>query len=165
MSDKEAIATGEVINDESGLVPMTPTALATWDAILSAVPEADDAAVERMLELIAAARSVGELDAPWVGNKAADLVNVPISISAVQQMPSDFDSGFGTYFVVRASRSDDGSDATFSTGAMMVLWQLANACALERANPGSVFPFTAILREARKARPGRKPAQHLEIVR
>jgi hypothetical protein len=156
---------GAPVNDETGIAVLSEAQLATFDAILSTVPEADDEAVGRMLATIAAARSVEDLDAPWHGQKARELIGVPLSIATIQQMPSDFEGGPGVYFVVRSTRMDTGADATFTTGAVMILWQLLTAWAIETANPGTVFPISATIREARKARPGRNPAMHLEILR
>ena len=162
--DSQAVS-GEVVDQEMGLAILSPQQLATFDAIMASVPVAGEDAIQRMVETIISAGSVDEIDAPWHGQKARELVGVPISISAIQQMPSDFEGGIGVYLVVRATRMDTGADATFTTGATMILWQLLVAWAREVANPGTWFPISVKIVEAPKHAPGRNPAQHLEVVR
>ncbi len=156
---------GQVVNDEAGLVVLSPNGVAIWESMLGSIPEADGGGIESILEAVASAVDVNGLDRAWQSSNGRALVNIPIQINSAAQMPSDFESGFGIYVILRGARLDTGEAMTFISGAGSIVIQIAQACALEARNPGKVFPFRAVLREAKKAQPGKNPAQHLEIIR
>lgn len=165
MSDTKTAVSGPVTDQEMGLATLSPQGLAIWDAMISTVPDSEGAGVENILETIATAPDLNHLDAPWWDARAAGLLNVPIIINSVTKSPSDFDGGTGYYMVIRAARADTGEAVTLISGSTSVVFQLAQACALEATNPGKVFPFRAILRQSKRPTAAGYYPQHLEIVR
>ena len=163
-SDSQAVS-GEVLDGESGLATLSPAGLATFNAILSTVPDAEGGGYENILEAVAAAKSANDLDAPWQSAKALALRDVPLVIVSVAKARSDFEEGLGWYLIVRAAVRATGEAVTFMTGSGSILLQLAVACSLEQQTPGSTFPLHAIIRVATKQTPGGFYPMHLEIIR
>lgn len=164
-SETSEPVSGTIVTPESGLATLSPQGMATLDAIMGTVPDSDTGGIENILDAITAATSVDQLDAPWQSAKAEQLIGVPLSIQTVSKSPSEFEGGTGWFLIVRAAIRSTGEAVTFMTSAGAVVLQLAQACALEAANPGKVFPFVAVIRAAGKPQPGRSQALRLEIVR
>lgn len=161
----EAAQSGEVIDQESGMAPLSPQGLEIWEAMISTVPDAEGAGYENIVRAIATATSLDQLDAPWSPAAALRLLNIPLMIQSVAKSPSDFEQGLGWFFIVRAAIAATGELVTFTSGSGSVVLQLAKACALEQTNPGTVFPFEATLRQSKRPSSRGFYPQHLEIAR
>jgi hypothetical protein len=162
--DSPAVS-GEVIVPERGLASLSSAGLASIQAMLSCVPQSDAGGVENIIAAIAQATSVEELDSPWESWKASELVNTPIRIQSATQAESDFEGGLGVFLVVRASILASGEVVTFMAGSAAIVAQIAQAYAIDQANPGKGLPFNAKIVEAGQAQPGQNAALRLQIIK
>lgn len=127
--------------------------------MLEAVPEPDGDATARIIEQIATAMSAGDLDAPWNAESMRDSLDVPVTITAVHKMPSDFVGGFGIYLVCQCVDNVEGIAYVLSTGSVQIVAQLARAHVLD------LFPLEVIPRRSAKPTKNGFYPMHLEMVR
>ena len=80
---------------------------------------------EIMAQLLAA-ESDEELESMGKAAGWRELEGIPMEIHAFSWRPSSFNEGAPVFFVVRATRLDDGSKVVLTTGSKNVLAQLAN---------------------------------------
>jgi hypothetical protein len=166
VADKDSQAvSGEVVNDESGMAVLSPSTLATIDALASLVPEGGGDAIDRMAAQILGAPDASSLDAPWrsIGLKA--LNRVPVLVTAIKRLPSDFDQGLGFFLVVTLAIRSTGEVLNVTTGSAFVVLQLLRAWGLEQANPGTVFPWGVTPIVADKSSANGFYPMHLEVTR
>ena len=166
MTDKDSQAvSGEVVNGETGMVAMNPDTLATIDALASLIPEGGEDAVQRMAEQILSTASANDLDAPWRSLGLRKLNGVPILVTDLKRMPSDFDQGLGFYLIATVAIKASGEILSVSTGSAFVVLQLLRAWGLERQTPGTVFPWGVIPRVSDKPTANGFYPMHLEVIR
>lgn len=139
-------------------VPVNPQVIAAYESMIASVPEAGQDGFERILEVIAQAGDVRDLDAAWRSRGLEELAGVPLTIRSIKKMPSDFDSGLPWFLVVEAVNEVTGEPVTVTTGAVSVVAQLVKAWSM------GAFPLRArpVVAE-RPSKSGYYP-QHLEIL-
>jgi len=155
----ESAATGAVVPvSTDGPAVLDPRVVEAYEGMIADVPEAGGDGFEAILEAIAAASSAAELDAPWRSAGLEGLANVPIVVSGIRKMPSDYPGGLPWFLVVDAAVRATGERITVTTGSVGVVAQLVKAWSLD------AFPLTVVPRmAARPSRSGYYP-MHLEIV-
>ncbi len=160
MTDKTAPAeAGESAPAGDLPVPIRPEVVAAYEAMIDLVPDAGGEGFDGILEQIARAGGLADLDAPWRSGGLEDYANVPLAVLAIRKMPSDFPGGLPWFLVVDAAVVETGERVTFTTGAVGVVAQLVKAHQL------GAFPLVVIPRQsARPTASGYYP-QHLEISR
>jgi len=150
---------GEVTRVDDAPTPIRPEVVAAYEAMIVSVPDAGGDGFDGILEQIARADGLADLDAPWRSGGLEEYANVPLAILGIRKMPSDFPGGLPWFLVVDAATVDDGERVTFTTGAVGVVAQLVKAYQL------GAFPLVVIPRQsARPTSSGYFP-QHLEIAR
>lgn len=138
--------------------PIRQEIVEAYDSMLATVPDAEGAGYDRILEAIARAGSLAELDAPWRSSGLEELAGIPLVIRGISKIPSDFPGGLPWFLVVDAVSEPTGEPVTVTTGAINVVAQLVKAWSLG-AFPLRVRPTVA----DRPTKSGYFP-QHLEIL-
>jgi len=147
----------ETRTPEASSVQLTPQAVAPFEATLAAVPDAGTQGYERILQAIADAQSVEDLDAPWRSQGMEAYLGRDLVIRSIQKMPSSYEGGIPWFLVVDAVDEETGQAVTFTTGAINVVAQLVQAFAL------GGFPLKVTPAESeRESAAGGRP-QHLVI--
>lgn len=155
------------INGGDGSIPATdehpivlrPSVVEAYESMITSVPEAGADGFDSILAALAMATDVADLDAPWRSTGLTAVANVPIRVTGIRKMPSDFPGGLPWFLIIDGAIIDTGETVAITTGAVSVVAQLVKAWALD-AFPLDVVPRIA----ARPSRSGYFP-QHLEIVR
>lgn len=138
--------------------PISGAVVAAYESMLATVPDAGGAGFERILEAIAQAQDVRELDAAWRSEGLAELAGIPLSIRGITKMPSEFEGGLPWFLVIEAVNEVTGEPVTVTTGAVSVVAQLVKAWSM------GAFPLRArpVVAERPSSR-GYYPV-HLEIL-
>lgn len=149
-----------VVVDQQGDPVVTRGALelqiAGWIEALPEAGEGDDTAI---LAQLAAAETFEDINRPWQAVRLEQWIGREIVITGVRRLASDFESGFGWYLACDAIDAETGEANTIIAGANAVVAQLAAVAHL------GGFPVRCTPAAARRAKPGRTPAQHLANVR
>lgn len=119
-------------------------ALVQYESMLAGVPDVEAASYDRILEQLAAATSLEDLEAPWRARGGEQYLGQWLIIRGIRKMPSDFRGGLPWFLVVDAALADGGKAVTFTTGSVNVVAQLVKAHALD------LFPVEAMLLQADK---------------
>lgn len=145
-------------NDDAPVV-LRPDVVMAYEAMIADVPEAGGDGFEAILEAVARAANVSDLDAPWRSSGLEEWANLPLRITGLKRMPSDYDGGLPFFLVVEAFEGIDGQKVTITTGAVSIVAQLAKAWS------AGWFPLDVIPRKA--ARPSARGfyPMHLEVRR
>ena len=99
-----------------------------WESQIEAIPDAGGAGIEGVLAVIASATTAEELDAAWRKNGLERFVNVPIVVTDIGKMPSDFDdSPLPWYLMVQGAVEATGETFVASTGSVNEVAQLVQA--------------------------------------
>jgi hypothetical protein len=89
------------------------------------VDDPEEIGREIMMQLLAA-ESDEELESFGSATGWRDLEGVPVEIHGFRWRPSAYEEGANVFFVVNATRLDDGSRVVLTTGSQNVLAQLIN---------------------------------------
>lgn len=144
--------------DTAAPVPVSKQAVAAYESILSAVPDAGGEGYERILYAISKATDVTDLDAPWRTSDLEGLAGIPISVRGISKMPSTYEGGLPWFLVVDAVNEITGEPIIATTGAVSVVAQLAKAHQLGK------FPLRCkVMMSERESSRGFR-AQHLEML-
>jgi hypothetical protein len=105
--------------------------MAAWDSMITQVPDAEEGGgLERILEAIAQAQSVADLDAPWRTHDAEQLAELPLTIRGITKAPSDYAGGLPWFLIVDAINETTGEAITFTTGSVNIVAQLVRTYTL-----------------------------------
>lgn len=142
------------------LAVMPPALRERFEAWFQQVPEADsDEATLRIVELIFAAETAEDLDAPWRGEGMRAYVGRVIRVQSIRRLPSDFTGGPGWYLGCQVVLEATGEVDFATTGSIAIMAQLV------AAHLKGLLPIDCVPRLAeRKSRNGYFP-MHLEVVR
>lgn len=158
-SSSSTAARGEVITGEDGPTILPPAVVESYEAMIADVPEAGADGFASILAALALATDPADLDAPWRSQGLGDLVNVPVRVTGIRKMPSDYPGGLPWFLVIDGAIIETGETVAVTTGAVSVVAQLVKAHQL------GAFPLDVIPRQSeRPSRSGYFP-QHLEVVR
>lgn len=154
-----AAATAESIPESSAVTVLSPKVIEAYEAMIADVPDAGGEGMDAILRSLATATDVADLDAPWRSGNLEAFLNMPLVVTGIRKLPSDYDGGLPYFLVVDAGVRATGELVTITTGAVSVVAQLVKAHQLD------AFPLTVIARRAdRPSRSGFYPL-HLEVVR
>jgi hypothetical protein len=130
-----------------------------YESALATVPDAGGDGFESILAALLLATDVMDLDAPWRSAGFGELVNVPLVITGIRKMPSDYPGGLPWFLIADGAIVETGETVSITTGAVSIVAQLTKAHQL------GGFPLRVIPRQAeRPSKSGYYP-QHLELVR
>lgn len=103
------------------------------------VVEDPEAITKQIIDQLLNAESDEELG--QVGNATGwrTLIGLPVAILGFNWRPSTYDEGSTVFFVVRATRMDDGSPLVLTTGSRNVLAQIVNLAKRERFGPDCIW--------------------------
>lgn len=148
-------------NDQAGseLTVLSPAVVATYEAMIATVPEAGAGGFESILEQLANATDVYQLDAPWRSAGLADYRNRRLVVTGIRRMVSDFAGGLPWFLILDAADRETGEKLAITTGAVSVVAQLVKAWDLGK------FPLEVIPRVADRASSAGYYPMHLEMVR
>lgn len=90
---------------------------------------ADDDAYVRILEQLAGAQTLEDLQAPWDSNGLQKYIDQSLLITAIRKSPSRFQGGFA-HFLVLDAKTKDGELVTTTTSSGSCVVQLVKARAL-----------------------------------
>lgn len=139
--------------------PIPAELLAKIEAAVAGIPDSTDDDSWGIAEQLLAAETPDQLNAPWSGTSGRDLAGRTLLIHDITRRPSDYDGGPEIFLVVHATDISTGEAVTFTTSALAVLLQLA------QAHSHGWLPVTADIVAARKpTKRGRVP-YHLNITR
>lgn len=124
-----------------------------------AIPESEDDGGLRILEQIAGANSVDNLDDPWNARDALAFVDRAITITGLVRKDSDFADGLGLYLLVDLVDHQTGEATKFTSGSASLVAQLVKAYAMD------ALPLDCIVRKAAKPTKNGYWPQHLEMLR
>lgn len=131
---------------------LNPQAVKAYEGMMADVPEAESGSYDRILEQLAEAKSLTDLEAPWRARGGEQYLGTWLRFRGIRKSPSEFKGGIPWYLIVDAVTIPDGELATFTTGSLNVVAQLVRAHAL------GLFPFTAMLVESeRETASGQRP--------
>lgn len=131
--------------------------IAVYESILEDVPDAGGEGIEAILEQLAAAGSVAELNSPWEAGGLKGYVDTPLVVTGIRKMPSDFDGGLSYFLVIDGAVRATGEKIAATSGSISVV------AALLRCYNMGAFPVVAIPRYAkRETKDGNRP-MHLEF--
>lgn len=143
---------------EYTVAPIRGDIVEVYEGMIADIPEAGGDGLSNILEAIATASELRDLDEPWRSSGLEKYINERIRITGLRRMPSSFQGGLPFFLVVDAGVVKTGELVTITTGSVSVVAQLAKAHQLGR------IPFDCIPRQsARPSKAGYYP-QHLEIV-
>jgi hypothetical protein len=128
----------------------------TIQPLLDDVPDSneDDDAFIRILEQLAAAKTVEDLQAPWDSNGLKQYVDQSILVTAIRKSPSRFPGGFSHFLVLDATLKD-GERVVTTTSSGSIVVQLLKVRSLGQ------LPVLCIPRAAKTAKG--YDAMHLEF--
>jgi hypothetical protein len=138
--------------------PIRGDVITAYEAMLAEVPDAGNEGIEGILEQIATATSAQELDEPWRAGGLGKYVDVPLVVTGIRKMPSDFGSGLAFFLVVDGAVRATGEKVAVTTGSVSVVAQLVKAWSL------NAFPLLVVPRLAKRPTKDGYYPQHLEIV-
>lgn len=160
MTDSAAPAQrGEVIPADAGPAILPAALVETYAALLDSVPDAGGDGMAGILEAIAEAGDLDDLDAPWRSGGLGAYVGTPLTLTGLRKMPSDYAGGLPWFLVVEGAVTATGEKITVTTGAVSVVAQLVKAWQLGR------FPLRVIPRQSARPNAAGNFPQHLEIDR
>lgn len=140
-------------------VALRPDVILAYEAMIATVPEAGGDGMDGILEAIARASGVADLDAPWRSSGLEDWANAPLRITGIRRMPSDYEGGLPFFLVIDAVVLSTGELITVTTGAVSIVAQLAKAWS------AGWFPLDVIPRRAARASARGYFPMHLEVRR
>lgn len=126
---------------------------------LLAIPETEEGDDTAILAQLAGAQTWDDINAPWQSAKVEKYIDHEIVIRGVRRINSDFDTGFGYYLVCDVVDTLTGEAGTMIAGATAIVGQLA------AVHHQGGFPCVCTPRQAKRAKLGKSPAQHLDDVR
>jgi hypothetical protein len=144
---------------DSAPVVLDDRIAAMYDAMIATVPEAGGDGIDNILVQIAQAADVADLDAPWRSTGLVELRNIPIRVTAIRRIASDYAGGLPWFLVVDAAVRATGETVTFTTGAVSVVAQLVKAWSM------GAMPLDVVPRVAERASKNGYYPQHLEVIR
>lgn len=113
--------------DDNAPAPLPEHILEQVRSIVAQVPGDDGTGGQRIVEQLLAATSIDDLNAPWEGTSGRSLNGRRLRVLGITQRPSQFDDGAGIFLVVQAADAKTGEAVTFTTSAVAVVLQLAQA--------------------------------------
>lgn len=149
---------GDVIPAPTGeAVALHSSTVQVYESMIEAVPDAGADGIEGILDALARATDVRDLDAPWRSAGLDAYLNVELTVTGIRKLPSDYAGGLSWFLIIDGATAD-GEVVSITTGATMVVAQLVRAFAL------GGLPVRVIPRQSeRPSRNGYYP-QHLEIL-
>ena len=139
--------------------PLAPETIEAYESMIASVPEAGGEGMEAILAIIAQAGDTADLDAPWRAAGLKEYLNVPLVITGIKRMPSEYDGGLPWFLVIEGAVRATGEKLTVTNGSAGVVAQLVKAWQL------GAFPLTVVPRESKRPTSKGYYPQHLEIVR
>lgn len=149
----EAEAPGEYI-----VAPIRRDIVTAYESMLASVPDAGGNGLDGILEAIARATRVTDLDSPWRTAGLEAYRNVRLRVTGIRKLPSDYTGGLAWFLVIDAAIAQTGELVTITTGALSVVAQLVKAWSMD------TFPLDVFPRMAERASAGGFYPWHLEIV-
>jgi hypothetical protein len=144
---------------DSGPIPVRGEVITAYESMLAAVPDAESGGgMERILEQIAAATDLSQLDAPWRTGDFEQLAGQVVVIQTIAKMPSEYASGLPWFLVVDLTIEQTGELVKATTGAVSIVAQLVKAWQL-----GSLPARARVMVAEKPTRSGYYP-QHLEFL-
>lgn len=158
-ANAEASAGGQAANGSAPVpVKMVEGDVITfYEGILQEVPDAGGAGMEAILEQIAAAGNVAGLDSPWRAGGFGAYEGVPLVITDIEKMPSDFTSGLSYFLVAHGAIRATGEKVAATTGSLSIVAQLLKVHQL------GGFPVLVIPRASKRPTKDGYYPQHLEF--
>jgi len=149
--------TGVMVPPDAGLT-IRDDLVDTYTTMMLAVPEAGGEGMDNILDQLARATTVAQLDQPWRSGGLGDYRDRPIIITGMRRMPSDYTGGLGWFLVLDIVDPSTGETAVVTTGSMSVVAQLVKAWVMD------AFPLAVIPRLSRKPTKDGFYPQHLDIA-
>lgn len=159
MSDKDtAVQTAE---QDGAMIPAEYPAriVEHYAAIVATVPEAGNEGMASILEQIADARTMRQIDSPWQAGGLAQWRDRAIVVHGMRRMESDYEGGLPWFLILDCADPGTGETFTAMTGSVSIVAQLLQAWSL------GGFPYTCVPRLARKPSANGFYPMHLETVR
>jgi hypothetical protein len=123
------------------------------------IPEDEGDGGLRILEQIASASSVEDIDNPWNARGAEAYNDKVITITDVTRKDSDFRDGMGLYLLLDIIDVESGEVTKITSGSTSLVAQVIRLYTLD------LLPYTCVVRVATKATKNGYYPQHLETLR
>lgn len=136
----------------------SPEVIARVRELVADIPEADAGGAEAIVEQLIAATTIDDLNAPWDGTSGRKMAGKTLVVQGIHARPSQYEGGAGIFLVALAVDAKTGEKATFTTSALAVVLQLAQAYRL------GMFPVTVEIVVAERPTARGFYPYHLRIV-
>lgn len=144
--------------DTTAPAPIPAHLLEQIEQAVAAIPDGGDGGAERIIEALLAAKTIDDLNQPWEGTSGSKLAGKVLRIDALTKQPSDFTDGPAIFLVVTSTDTKTGEKVTWTTSAVAVIIQLAQAWRL------GLFPIIAeVVLAERETKRGYRP-YHLRVI-
>jgi hypothetical protein len=147
---------GQTLQRAIAPTPVRGDVIDTYESMIEQVPDAGNSGFEGILEAIALAGSAADLDAPWNANGLGKYAGVPLVVTGIRKMQSDFEGPLPWFLIVDGAVLSTGEKIAATTGALGVVAQLVRAHAL------GAFPWACIPRYSKRATAEGYYPMHLE---
>lgn len=137
--------------------PVYGDVITIYESALEEVPDAGDRGVEAILEQIATAQTAAETADPWNAGGLGKYADMPLVITGIRKMPSDYEGGLSYFLVIDGAVRATGEKIAATTGSIGCVAQLLRVWMLD------AFPVLVVPRFAKRpTKEGYKP-MHLEF--
>lgn len=114
-------------NDTAEVAAYSPELVAKVRELVADIPDNSDSGAEAIVAQLLAAETIDDLNAPWDGTSGRNLAGKRLTVRGVSARPSSFEGGAGIFLVADAVDAKTGERAVFTTSALAVVIQLAQA--------------------------------------
>lgn len=118
---------GVATTDTAEVAAYSPEIIAQVRELVAAIPDNDDTGAENIVAQLLAAETIDDLNAPWDGTSGRNLAGKRLQVRGVSARRSTFEGGTGIFLVADAVDAKTGERAVFTTSALAVVLQLAQA--------------------------------------
>lgn len=133
--------------------------LALYAPLIGAIPDAGTEGMANILDQIAKATTIGQIDSPWQAGGLQQYRDRVILVLGARKMESDFTGGLGWFLILDCALPETGETFVATTGSVAIVAQIAKWWSLGDQ------PLRCIPRLAKSPTPNGFYPMHLEVVR
>lgn len=115
------------VPEQAAVAAISPEVAERVREAVQDIPGDDGTGAESIVLQLLNAQTIDDLNAPWEATNGRALNGKRLIIRGVTQRQSQFEDGAGVFLVVDAADAKTGEQATFTTSALSVVIQLAQA--------------------------------------
>lgn len=159
MSGTSAVQTVPAQGVEVVATELPEQTVALYAPMIAAIPDAGAEGMANILDQIAKATTLTQLDAPWQAGGLQKYRDRQIVVVGARKMESDFAGGLGWFLILDCADPATGETFVATTGSVAIVAQVAKWWSMGDQ------PLRCIPRLAKNPTPNGFYPMHLEIVR